>query len=195
MPRSALLGAVTLAMLALPGAATAQPTSHVLQNPQDHVLLLVDPTTPGMSGITCTSRRILPTTDPADRLEPFAIPTGRLLVITDVEWEAVAIEFFDPHTPFQFAPGSVVVFELDLARFSPFTTLPLMRSRALTVGPGGDPVAGSEQLTTGIVVAPGTVLCAHAEVEEAGGNPPVQVTRTPARLGRVLLRGYLIDAN
>ena len=180
---------LVLACLALPAAAAAQPTSHLLQNPADHVVLLAEPSAAVRH---CSFIRILPTTNPADRIAPFEIPSGRLLVLTDVEWEAVGQWAFEQGGMVKFSPDHIVQLTLELVDPETFAALPIMQSRTLTVGANGNPVAGSEQLTTGIVVAAGTRLCAHAETLWAQLHAH---GRSDAKLGRVLLRGYLIDAN
>ena len=189
MSRRSRLAVPLLGLVVLPAAAAAQPASHVLQNPADHVVLLAEPT-PVVK--RCSFLRILPTTNPADRVAPFAIPPGRLLVLTDVEWEAVGQWAFEQGGMVKFSQGHVVQLSLELVDPQTYAALPIMQSRALTVGANGAPVAGSEQLTTGIVVAPGTTLCAHAEMLWAQLHAH---GRSEAKLGRVVLRGYLIDAN
>jgi len=177
-------------LLALSAAATAQPVSHVLQNPADHVVLLGEPV-PGIARL-CSFVRILPTTPPGDRIPPFEVPPGRLLIVTDVEWEAVGQWNFGPGGMVEFGKGHTVQLSLELVDPQTFAALPIMRSRALTVAVHATPVAGSEQLTTGIVVAPGTRLCAHAELLATFAHAEV---RRDAVLGRIILRGYLIDAS
>lgn len=192
MARSASVGGVILAMLALAGAAAAQPTSHMMQQPADHAVLLGDLPVPLSS--TCIFRRIQPTTMPGDRIPTFTIPEGRLLVITDVEWEAEGQWDFAPNGLVPFAPNSVVEFRLVLVRSDPFAELTVMQSRTVTSGPQHQPVAGSEQLTTGVVLAPGVTFCGRTEALGLHQGNPNVVVRQAAKLGRVLLRGYLIDA-
>ena len=175
-------------VLALPAAAAAQPVSHLLQNPADHVVLLAEPA-PVVARL-CSFLRILPTTQPGDRIAPFEVPSARLLVVTDVEWEAVGQWNFGPMV--EFSKDTTVQLTLELVHPQTFAALPILRSRALTVGSHGNPVAGSEQLTTGIVVAPGTMFCAHAEMLAVHAHAEI---RGDAKLGRVILRGYLIDAS
>jgi hypothetical protein len=175
-------------LLALPAAAAAQPVSHVLQDPADHVVLLAEPA-PIVARL-CSFVRILPTTQPGDRIVPFEVPSGRLLVVTDVEWEAVGQWDFGPTV--EFGKDTTVQLSLELVDPQTFAALPIMRSRALTIGVRATPAAGSEQLTTGIVVAPGMMFCAHAEILGFFAHAE---TRRDARLGRIILRGYLIDAS
>lgn len=193
MNRSLISRAALSILVALSAAATAQPTAHMLQNPAEHVVLLANSQKlPQL----CSFRRIFPTSDPADRIPDFEIPPGRLLVITDVEWEALGLLLFDPKEIQPFDKGARVTFQLELAKLAiPFETLPIMQSRGL-VADRAEPVAGSEQLTTGVVLAPATMFCARAEVLEVsfGGSQAV-VQRHSAQLGRVILRGYLIDAS
>jgi hypothetical protein len=191
MSRPSPSALLVLACLAFAAPAIAQPTSHVLQNTADHVVLVADPSVAWM----CTFRRVLPTTDPADRIATFAIPPGRLLVVTDVEWTALGT-FVYPYGVFPFGAGSSVVFELMLVNFQASANLPLMRSRTVTVDTDGQIVGSNEQLTTGIVLAPGTTFCGHAQgVHLTASNPTADVHRAPATLDRLMLRGYLIDAN
>jgi hypothetical protein len=112
--------------------------------------------------------------------EPFTVPAGRHLVITDVEWTVDALS-----TGLSLIPGGTVRTRLQIGSGDTFN--PVFLSRTVEVGPEGGRITGSEQLTTGVVVAPKTAICPSSAEFTAG--PSIS-----ARLLEIVLRGYLINA-
>ena len=198
--RAVGLGAAALALVLAPDAASAQPVSHLSQPPAEHVVLLGSiPGTVGIAQEVCSFARVTPDADPTARLQVFEIPPGRRLVITDVEWEAAGLLRHQPEAgfhPFEWIdwwPDTAVVFVLGFtATEFPRPLLPVFQSRSVLVSEKGAAVAGNEELTTGVVVAPGTLLCGRAHAVSFDSQQSVLVRRR-ALLTRVILRGYLID--
>lgn len=177
--------------LLIPAAALAQPmagASHLFQDPRDHVVLrsgyrefrVGEPSCPSSQYPHWGLFRVLP--DGQSESQPFGVPEGRLLVVTDVEWQ-VGPRFDLPDTPFQ-AGASVTA---SLAIGSPGELEIVWRSATITVDALGSRVGGSAQLTTGFAVAPDTLIC--PEAFELVGE-----LSYPVRVYLVYLRGYLVDA-
>lgn len=169
-------------LLALPiGAplAAAQPLGHQGQLISDHVVL-VGSTSDKTPTFYCEWTQLFPNGEMGG--QPFTIPKGRALVVTDVEWDA----FLQSHLQHSHDFGVLdVKIWLNKGFFGP----PVFRSSSVAVGaPGKVPWLGTnDQLSTGFVVMPGTPICGHATVSTLEGSAFV-----PA-LNAAVLRGYLID--
>ena len=111
--------------------------------------------------------------------EPFTVPAGRHLVITDVEWTVDALS-----TGFPLIPGGTVRTRLQIGSGDTFNQVFL--SRTVEVGAESGRITGSEHLTTGVEVAPNTAICPGAA--EFNSNAVIS-----ARLLEIVLRGYLIN--
>lgn len=118
--------------------------------------------------------RVLP--DGSKEPQPFEVPAGRLLVITDVEWEVDGLVGGG-----KLNPGRTVFMGVSIGGSGVF------RSRSVEVGFQRGRLGTSEQLTAGFPVGEGTQICTFATQTDA-------FTSSNARLVVVLLRGYLIDA-
>ena len=112
--------------------------------------------------------------------EPFTVPAGKHLVITDVEWTVDALS-----TGLSLIPGGTVRTRLQIGSGDTFNQVFL--SRTVEVGAESGRITGSEQLTTGVVVAPKTAICPGSA--EFNSNAVIS-----ARLLEIVLRGYLINA-
>jgi hypothetical protein len=170
--------AVVAALTAVPGAA--QPAGHLLQDPNDHVVLV--PTTPGLS--MCAFRRVLP--DGTKEAPDFQVPAGRFLVVTDVEW-LVSKYFVTLGSPnFPLKANRQVVAELLTRPAGQRGALNLVfQSRGVTVPMDGEIAAGSEHLTGGVTVAAGATLCLVGRTNSHSDF---------AVFTQAVLRGYLVDA-
>jgi hypothetical protein len=187
--RPFLLTCLLLVPAALVGPAppaAAQTQSHLLQAPLDHVVLRAaatdlrdDNPCPGdFRGKAFF--RILP--DGTRETLPFAVPSGRLLVVTDVEWTASRLVGGGA-----LLAGRPVVLSLSLKAPPPSTPEVVFRSEGVRSGYGqGRVVAGSDQLTAGFAVAEQTGICAGVAQLVPNGFSGV-------RTGPILLRGYLVD--
>ena len=111
--------------------------------------------------------------------EPFTVPAGRHLVITDVEWTVDALS-----TGLSLIPGGTVLTRLQIGSGDTFNQVFL--SRTVDVGAESGRITGSEHLTTGVEVAPNTAICPGAA--ESSSNTVIS-----ARLLEIALRGYLIN--
>jgi hypothetical protein len=101
-------------------------------------------------------------------------------VITDVEWTVDALS-----TGLSLIPGGTVRTRLQIGSGDTFNQVFL--SRTVEVGAESGRITGSEQLTTGVVVAPKTAICPGSA--EFNSNAVIS-----ARLLEIVLRGYLINA-
>ena len=116
-------------------------------------------------------RRVFP--DGASASKVFRIPEGRLLVVTDVDWQY--------HSG---APGLVQILALVIENLA--ETFKRHTAFESTIRLGSDGVGGiSEHMTSGFVVSSSARICVELR------NGPIG---PPLRLSRVLLRGYLVDA-
>jgi hypothetical protein len=172
--------------MALTGEPAAAQISHQGQVISDHVVLR-DESLSGRGLPVCPPTasfkdkalfRVFP--DGTRASVPFTVPAGRLLVVTDVEWTVNGLSSGPSLTA-----GATVRTRLSIGSDSTFDHVFL--SRTVEVGPERGYVSGSEQLTTGFVVAPSTTICADSA--EFGSN-----TIRSARLIELVLRGYLINA-
>ena len=181
MRYTTLFACVFVVAVSLTGNPAAAQISHMGQDITDHVVLR-DGALSGRDPIVCNSAsfnnrglfRVAP--DGTLAADPFTVPAGRLLVITDVEWSVSATTTGLPLTP-----GWTVRTRVQIGNG---TTVFL--SRMIEVGAQGAPVYGSEQLTTGFVVASNTPICPGAA--ELQSNTVIS-----AKLLEMVLRGYLID--
>ena len=172
-------GVVTLAA----ESAMAQ-ISHQGQNVNDHVVLR-DGSLTGRGETGCPANasfigralfRIWP--DGTRASEFFTVPSGWQLVITDVEWTVDALSSGIPLTS-----GASVRTRVQVGSGASFNHVFL--SRTVEVGSERGAVSGSEQLTTGFLVASNTAICPNAAELGAG------IVRS-AHLIELVLRGYLI---
>jgi hypothetical protein len=180
------LACVAVAAVALAGEPASAQVSHQGQNIIDHVVLRDgNPSGRGSSSDVCQSAsfkdkalfRVSP--DGTQASEPFMVPAGRLLVITDVEWTVDATS-----GGFSLTPGWSVRTSVRIGSGATLTRVFL--SRTVQVGAESAPVSASEQLTTGFVIAPNTAICPSSTVLQSNGF-------VTARLFELILRGYLID--
>jgi hypothetical protein len=187
MRYTTVLACVMVSAAALAGEQAAAQISHQGQDISDHVVLR-DSTLSSRVEAVCPLNgsfkgrglfRLLPDGTPAS--EPFAVPAGRQLVITDVEWSVDALTTGLPLTP-----GATVRTRLQIGSGTTFNTVFL--SRTVVVGSERGNVSASEQLTTGFVVASNTAICPGSA--EFGSN-----TTKAARLIEIVLRGYLISSH
>jgi hypothetical protein len=149
--------------------ARAAATTHMGQKIEDHVVLtMVQP------GLACPAVLHRVGLDGILSEQPFRVPTGRVLVVTDVDWSAFPGEFSEP--------GDSVRLQIMLAT-SGVNLLPSFQSSAVIRGAHGVP-GTSEQLTTGFALERGTPICAIA------GDG----LQSSATVETLVLRGYLIVA-
>ena len=176
-----------VAGLALAGEPAAAQMSHQGQDINDHVVLR-DGSYAGRGLPVCPPftpfagralYRVFP--DGTKATDPFTVPAGRQLVITDVEWMVDATAQGQPLTP-----GETVGTQVQVGSVGTFNTV--FRSSTVQVGPESGRVFGNEQLSTGFAVAPNTAICPGSAAFGAG------LVRS-VRLLEVVLRGYLIDAH
>ena len=189
--RFAIAGLPTVACLvvaavALTGEPAAAQVSHVGQNITDHVVLRDGSLSGRYVDDVCASGsfkgkglfRVSP--DGTLASAPFTVPEGRRLVITDVEWTVSGTT-----VGYSLAAGATVRTRIQIGNSSTLT--PVFLSRTVQVDSTGTYVSGSEQLTTGFVVAPNTSIC-PSSVEFSSG------ALISANLIEFVLRGYLINA-
>jgi hypothetical protein len=181
------LAFVVVAAVGWAGEASAQ-ISHQVQDISDHVVLrdgslsnrdpVVCPLTESGSFKGKGLFRVFP--DGTLASDPFTVPAGRQLVITDVEW-TVASTLSNA----SLQPGWIVRVLLRIGSGTTFNLVFL--ARTVQVGSAGGLVQGSEQLTTGFVVGPNTAICpGSAEQSSSSG--------IGTKLHELVLRGYLINA-
>jgi hypothetical protein len=180
------LACVVVAAVALAGEPAAAQISHQGQDISDHVVLR-DGSLSGRVEDTCPSNgsfsgralfRVFP--DGTRASEPFTVPAARQLAITDVEWTVDALS-----TGFPLTPGATVRTQVQIGSGATFNQV--FASRTVEVGSEGARVSGTEQLTTGFVVAANTAICPRSA--ELGSN----IVKS-ARLLELVLRGYLISS-
>jgi hypothetical protein len=181
------LACVVVAAMALAGQPAAAQISHQGQPISDHVVLR-DGSLSGRGLPVCPPTasfkdkalfRVFP--DGTRASDPFTVPPGRQLVVTDVEWTVNGLSSGPSLTP-----GATVRTRLQIG--SDMTFDQVFLSRTVEVGSERGYVSGSEQLTTGFAVAPNTTICADSA--EFGSN-----TIRSARLVELVLRGYLISTH
>ena len=180
------LACLLVATVALTGEPAAAQVSHLGQNISDLVVLRDGSLSGRFVDDVCTSGsfkgkglfRVSP--DGTLASTPFTVPAGRRLVITDVDWTVSGTTL-----GLSLAPGATVRTRIQIGNGSTLTTVFL--SRTVQVDSAGTYVAGTEQLTTGFVVAPNTSIC-PASVEFSSG------ALIAANLIEFVLRGYLVNA-
>jgi hypothetical protein len=175
------------AAVALAGDVAAAQVSHLGQNVADHVMLRSG-TPSGRFVSTCPVPaspqgmvlfRVWP--DGTRESESFTVPSGRLLVITDVEWTVM-----NRTNGGALTAGATVRFRLQIGSGTTFSSVFL--SPTVEVGSERAAVSGSEQLTTGIAVGPNTTICPSAVEFIPNGF-------ASAWVNELVLRGYLITAH
>ena len=181
------LACVVVAAMALAGEPAAAQISHQGQDISDHVVLR-DGSLGGRGLAVCPPNasfkdkalfRVFP--DGTRASDPFTVPPGRQLVITDVEWTVNGLSQGPSLTA-----GATVRTRLQIG--SDMTFDHVFLSRTVQVGSERGHVSGNEGLTTGFVVAPNTTICADSA--EFSSN-----TVRSARLVELVLRGYLISTH
>jgi hypothetical protein len=182
MTRWALWGG----MVAMASTLSASPPdSHMGQKAIDHVVLVSQFTDTPQNCNNPFANFELFRLFPSGILTKFQIPTGRALVVTDVEW--IALPQPGSH---EFNPGDSVTMSIRLENGSQTPNLipNAFQSRMILITaehiralPGS-----SEQLTTGFVVASGVTICPQGQFFDTSGNGILP-------LQQVILRGYLID--
>jgi hypothetical protein len=180
-----VLACVVVSAVALAGGPAAAQLSHQGQDIGDHFVLR-DGSLSGRVESDCPAtasfkgRALFRTwPDGTQASDPFTVPAGRQLVITDVEWTVDALATGLPLTT-----GDTVRTRLQIGSGATFNSVFL--SRTVEVGAGRGAVSASEQLTTGFVVASNTAICPGSAA--FGSN-----TVKSARLIELVLRGYLIS--
>ena len=181
------LACVMVAAMALAGEPAAAQISHQGQDISDHVVLR-DGSLGGRGLPVCPPNasfkdkalfRVFP--DGTRASDPFTVPSGRQLVVTDVEWTVNGLSAGPSLTS-----GATVRTRLHIGSDTSFEQVFL--SRTVQVGSERGNVSGSEQLTTGFAVAPNTTICADSA--EFSSN-----TVRSARIVELVLRGYLISTH
>jgi hypothetical protein len=176
---------LVVAAVTLPAQPAAAQVSHLSQNINDHVVLRDGSLSGRYADDVCTSGsfkgkglfRVSP--DGAVASAPFTVPDGRRLVITDVDWTVSGTTL-----GYSLAAGATVRTRIQIGNGTTLT--PVFLSGTVQVGSAGTYVSGSEQLTTGFVVAPNTTIC-PSSVEFSSG------ALIAANLIEFVLRGYLIN--
>jgi hypothetical protein len=177
---------LVVAAVALTGEPAAAQVSHLGQNVSDHVVLRDGSLNGRYVDDVCVSGsfkgkglfRVSP--DGTLASAPFTVPEGRRLVITDIDWTVSGTTL-----GYSLAPGATVRTRIQIGNGSALT--PVFLSGTVQVSSAGTYVSGSEQLTTGFVVAPNTSICPSAVEFSAGAL-------IAANLIEFVLRGYLINA-
>lgn len=152
--------------------------SHMGQDINDHVILRAKV---GTSDLHITNfERVLPDGSRTD----FEVPSGRYLVITDVEWQVG--RKMSPGTSYalEFQSGDIVWLEIGILH----TNSVLFSSRTVNVMTDGLVIGTSEQLTTGFTVGTGRIS-ATAKVSWPQATGGI----TWGAQGFLILRGYLVD--
>lgn len=150
--------------------------SHLFQDPKEHVVLTREFHVGGCGLLESEFFRIYPNgTKDGD---PFRVPGGRLLVITDVDWWLA--DFREP-----FSPGYATYFELALEhRIDNYISTYRVFKDTLKDDPQNR-LGRSVSMTAGFVVAPDTRICPFAQVAPTNDRDILRLD--------VILRGYLID--
>jgi hypothetical protein len=114
--------------------------------------------------------RVLP--DATSGAEPFRIPDGRALVVTEVDWHY-----------FNGPPNVSIVFAVIAENLGDSTKRSVVCQSPVRLGADGAGGA-SERMTTGFALSSSARFCFDV-VNGSAANP--------VRLSKVLLRGYLVD--
>ena len=104
--------------------------------------------------------------------EPFRVPPGRVLIVTDVDWHY-----------YSGGPNLVQVLQLAVQNLGDAAKVRRVFESSIrlnTAGVGGT----SEHMTTGFALSSQARICADVIPGPLG---------SPMRLSRILLRGYLVD--
>lgn len=150
--------------------------SHLLQDPGQHVVLTRDYHVGGCGIQQSDFFRLYP--DGTKASNPFRVPAGRLLVVTDVDWWLA-----DFRHPFQ--PGFATYFDLALEHTVNNLTTTFRVFRDTLLNDPQNRLGRSVSMTAGFVVAPDTRICSFAQVAPSNDNDILRID--------VILRGYLID--
>jgi hypothetical protein len=152
------------------------PLTHLGQSPQDHVLLKA--MAPGFEG--CDSflgqtglLRIFP--DGFEETSAFEVPTGKMLVVTDVDWQV-------SKDPTAFLTTRILIVRLGLETVDFYRTSTTVTPDIVTGGLAG----GNDRSVSGVVFGPGTSPCIAATTSDNSGGAVHTLTST-------FVRGYLID--
>ena len=151
--------------------------THLLQNPEDHVVLTREYYVGGCGLLESEFFRIYPDGTKDDY--PFRVPRGRLLVVTDVDWWLA--DFREPYNP-----GYATYFELALEHRvgNLISTYRVFMDTKLD-----DPqnrLGRSVSMTAGFLVAPDTRICPFAQVAPTNDRDILRL--------HIILRGYLINS-
>jgi hypothetical protein len=168
-----------LAVFLLP--VEAKSDSHLGQKIQDHVMLVADfvpeeqAPCPGLFAQKDLFR-VFP--DGTQSSDPFRVPNGKILVITDVAWSV-----FDEDNLFD--AGSMVLVGITIGNQGPV----VFESSVFVPEGAGAPqtVRKNESLTAGFPVGENGVVCAFAYLH-------INSLVTSQSVGSLYLRGYLINA-
>ena len=167
--------AFAVSILAVALAACAVGSTHLGQSPDAQIVLQAAIGDSGCSGTTAGHTFREAFHDGTGALQPFAVPPGRSLVVTDVDWQYA-------HPTGAAAAGRRVVLRLFLQNLADDTRQePVFESTILlnADGEGGT----SEAMTAGFVVSDAAQLCLDTGEEPKG---------PPSGLQHAILRGYLI---
>jgi hypothetical protein len=160
-------------------AVEAVDKSHLGQKIEDHIMLTSDPFEPGegpcgaMALQDIAFFQVFPNGTRSE--SPFQLASGKLLVITDVEWGVQGTLFGG-----DLLPGRTLRLLISVGNQIVFQSALTLDADSAAGRPGK-----SEYLTTGFVVGPGVPMCAFAS----------EVTKTgsiTAGINLLLLRGYVI---
>lgn len=158
----------------------ASPRSHLNQDPRSHVVLTREPNVPGGCGLQESEFfRIHP--DGRKEEDPFRVPEGCLLVVTDVDWWLA-----DFQGPIPRPDNSSVYFTLALRHDyggGHFSEYRVFRDEKREDFQGR--LGNSVSMTTGFVVEPDTPICPDAQVYPHADTDVLRL--------RVILRGYFIE--
>ena len=162
--RLAIVLALALAGCVTPGAQSLGP-----RTASDLVTLLGG--APATGGCTGAERPVDRRTLGDGSTGPFAVPAGKVLVLTGVEWVSTGT-----------GTGRSVV--LTVLHRTPLGAQALFTSHAVST-PTGTGYAGEQSVIPGVVVKPGVPLCVtqHIDNQPAAGSLP----------GSVILHGFLTD--
>jgi hypothetical protein len=171
-----LVALIVLAACVLP--VEAKPT-HLAQKIQDHVMLVAavvpeeDEPCSGISFSGFDLFRVFP--DGTKSPTPFRVPSGKILVITDVEWSVDGLQLMPLVT------GSMAELRFRIGDG------PLVFQSSVVVQAESRIAGKNEYLATGILVGENALICPEAILWEGVNSldPSIRI---------LILRGYLINA-
>jgi len=176
--RLSSIAAIGLILLGAQSAPLSAQTAHTGQSPSAHVVLTRDPSIPGGCGLQ-SSEFFRIYSDGTKASTPFRVPSGWLLVITDVDWWLA--DFKDSG-----AANFSLYFELALEHTSGNVTTTYRVFRDVAKTDPQNRLGSSVPMTTGFVVSSASRICPFAQVPDISDTNLLRLD--------VILRGYLIKA-